>query len=88
MWSLWSKPTRDLQEALEYNGETPHPETPYKQTNDEPNTLNKPLVSVITKQPTTSAKTATYTPPSDISSTKPKKEESPFSPFYSFWGHS
>jgi hypothetical protein len=87
MWSQWSKPTLDLQEALEYNGETPH-ETPYNLSNDETSLLKKPLVTPITKKTNPSSKTSTYTPPSDISSNKPKKEESPFSPFYSLWGHS
>ena len=88
MWSLWSKPTLDLQEALEYNGVTPQPETPYKLTNDETSLLKKPLVTPITKKTTHSSKPSTYTPPSDSSSNMPKKEESPFSPFYSLWGHS
>jgi hypothetical protein len=106
MWVQWinySNPTRELQEALEYNGETPQTDTQYTQTTDKNTTLKNPLVTPITKQPTKqtpSDNSSPYTPPlfgslfgspsiwsPSINSSTKPKEESPYSPFYRLWGH-
>ena len=99
----YSNPTKELQEALEYNGDISQTDTLYTQTTDEKTTLNNPLVTPTkptttqsTKPTTTqSTKPSTYTPPlfgslfgsPSINSSTQPKEDAPFSPFYRFWGH-
>lgn len=91
MWAQWlnsAAPKISLQEILEHNGDrhlSGQTKALYTEKTDDQ--LDNPLIKPITSQPLSAGKT-TYAPPLNVSTnSKPEKGESPFSPFYRFWGH-